>query len=57
MRYPFGMPEDTDAIGPTLSELLDGALRPLFGDNLPAYYAEVERHQVEAAELGSVLEQ
>jgi hypothetical protein len=30
---------------------MDTALHPLFGDNLPAYYTEVERHQAEAREL------
>lgn len=43
--------EEPQPIGPTLTQLLDDALRPLFGDNLAAYHAEVERHQAEAAEL------
>lgn len=28
-----------------------GALRPMFGENLEAYYAEQERHDAEAREL------
>jgi len=46
------MPEDVPApIGPTLTQLLDDTLLPMFGENLPAFYAEQERHQAEAAEL------
>ena len=42
------MPEDVpEPIGPTLTQLLDDTLRPLFGDNLAAYHAEVERHDAE----------
>ena len=46
------MPEDLPApIGLTLQQITDDALRPLFGENLPAFYAEQERHQAEAREL------
>ena len=34
-----------------LNRLLDDALRPIFGDNLESYYAEVERHDAEVREL------
>jgi hypothetical protein len=34
-----------------IQKLLDDALRPLFGDLLPEYYAEVERHQQEQREI------
>ena len=34
-----------------LIRLLDDALRPIFGDNLERYYAEVERHDAEVREL------
>jgi hypothetical protein len=34
-----------------LKQLFDEALRPLFGDNLERYYAEVERHDAEVREL------
>lgn len=36
---------------PTLDQLLRGALKPLFGENLPLYFAEVERHDAEIREL------
>lgn len=42
---------DPQPIGQTLTQLLDDALRPLFGENLPAYHAEVERHDAETREL------
>lgn len=45
------MPDEPQHIGPTLAQILDGALRPHFGENLAAYYAEVERHDAEAREL------
>ena len=38
-------------IGPTPETLFGDALRPLFGENLAAYHAEVERHDAESREL------
>ena len=34
-----------------LQQAMDDALRPMFGDSLPAYYLATEQHQAEAREL------
>src|SRR4051812_20263857 len=39
-----------------LQQALDKTLRPILGDNLDAYYAEVERHQQELREIPDRLE-
>ena len=44
------MPEPTTLKEP-IQQLLDDALRPTFGELLPEYYAEVERHQNELREI------
>jgi hypothetical protein len=38
-------------VNDALQKSLDAALRPLFGDNLPTYYTEVERYDAETREL------
>jgi hypothetical protein len=45
------MNDAPEPIGPTLDKLMADALRPLFGENLPAYFAEAERHDAEVREL------
>jgi len=46
------MPEDEPStINPAIQEVMDKALVPMFGENLPLYYAAVERHQGDAREL------
>ena len=42
---------EPELIRADLNRLLDDALRPLFGGNLEAYYAEVERHDTEVRDL------
>jgi len=46
------MPENEPThLAPALQRVMDDALRPMFGENLPLYYAAVEKHQAEAREL------
>ncbi len=42
---------DSTPLASPLQQAMDYALRPMFGDSLPAYYLATEHHQEEAREL------
>jgi hypothetical protein len=42
---------EPEPLAPTLKQVMDAALVPFFGDNLEAYYAEIERNDTEVREL------
>jgi hypothetical protein len=45
------MNEEPTPLAPALQQAMDEALRPLFGENLPAYYAEVGRYDTEIRDI------
>mgnify|MGYP000473184217 CR=1 FL=1 len=45
------MHEEPQTLNQPIQQLLDDALRPVFGDLLPEYYAEQERHDRELREI------
>ena len=45
------MDHEPSLLAPAIQEVMDKALVPMFGENLPLYYAAVERHQGDAREL------